>query len=246
MGKLTSVARRSLLLTLGVGLISQLSFAIPVCTFNTAYFVGTLGATGCTVGAVTFNNFDLTGSSELGTGVSPNAISGGHVQVTFTVVPIVGGAVLSVITTNDDLASWTLTGNQQFTLDLSYQISAPVAWFQSFGDSVTGSAGSLGGANTGLVSFDKMANSQNLASLGILGPSGTTTVSNGQTAFSGAPIGGLAGFTVVDNIQVRAGNANATLLNATNSFVVPEPMTSVLLGSGLLAFGLILRRRKKK
>jgi hypothetical protein len=44
---------------------------------------------------------------------------------------------------------------------------------------------------------------------------------------------------------VHATNASATLLNATNSFVIPEPMTSVLLGSGLLAFGFMLRRKRK-
>jgi PEP-CTERM motif len=59
--------------------------------------------------------------------------------------------------------------------------------------------------------------------------------------FTGGP---LSTFNVIDNIQVHASNASANLTSATNSFVVPEPMTSMLLGSGLLAFGLMLRRKR--
>lgn len=122
--------------------------------------------------------------------------------------------------------------------------------FVSFGDSLTGSAGSLGVGGTGAISFDKGAFNgssaeQDLNTLEILGPVGTETVSNPQTGFTGTPAPPLFTFDIVDDIQVHASNANATLNQAVNSFVVPEPVTSMLLGSGLLAFGLMLRRKRR-
>jgi len=49
---------------------------------------------------------------------------------------------------------------------------------------------------------------------------------------------------VNDNFQVAASTQSASVNSATNIFIVPEPMTSVFLGSGLLAIGLLLRRKR--
>jgi hypothetical protein len=155
------------------------------------------------------------------------------------------GNLLDVVLTNLNTntfgsttgSNWSLTGTQQFSLIFTYTVTGSLpAYFLGVGDSFNGSGTTCGPAcGTGNISFDKTADSTTLPTLSL------ANTSQAPVAFAGGP---LSTFNVTDNIQVHATNASATLVDATNSFVVPEPMTSMLLGSGLLAFGFILRRKR--
>jgi hypothetical protein len=185
-------------------------------------------------GGILFSNISLAGSSSSGTGTA-GAIDPTLVNIQFTG----SGNILNVVLT--DPTGWSLSGTQQFDLVLSYTMTGG-AWFVSFGNNFDGSA-TTNGVQTGAISFDKTAidgasPAQDLPTLSL----GFQT--NPQTIFTGTPAPPLSTINIVDNIQVHATNQTATLNSATNSFVIPEPMTSMLLGSGLLAFGLMLRRKR--
>jgi hypothetical protein len=141
---------------------------------------------------------------------------------------------VNVTLTNSDLASWALTGSQQFDLILTYTVTGSALYFTQFADSFNGTA-----TGAGEVSYDKMANGQVLPTLV------TPSSSNSPISLGGT----IQTFSVTDNIIVHASNFTATLSNATNSFTMatvstPEPMTSMLLGTGLLALGFVLRRKR--
>ena len=187
---------------------------------------------GCSFGSNTFTNVSLAGSTTAG-GAPAGAID--PTQVTLQAA-LVGSNLLNVVITNLTPSNWALSGSQQFTLVLSYTLTGALpAYFLAVGDSFNGS-GTSNSNGTGGVSFDKTADSTTLLTLSL------AMMSQAPVGFAGAP---LQTFNVTDNLQVHATNASATLVDATNSFVVPEPVTSMLLGSSLLALGFMLRRKRK-
>lgn len=227
-------------LALGVTGLSSLSFAAVLCPTSAPAALSTLGVgaagTGisgaCSYGANTFSNISLTGSTIAGAPSPTGSIDPTLVDIQVTSQNIPGGGLINLTLTNP--TSWALSGSSQFTLVLSYTVTGG-PWFASVGDSLIGSATSNSLGN-GSVSFDKSAGGVVLPNANLI------NTSNAQTAFPGAP---LSTFNVTDNIQVHASNASATLNQTVNSFVVPEPMTSMLLGTGLLGFGLMLRRKRR-
>jgi hypothetical protein len=233
-----TILKRTLLLALATTVMSSLSFAsLLVCGSNQSVtLLSSAGVTGCTFGSNTFTNFSVAGSNEFGT-TSPDAISPSTVQMTFTGATTNPG-VVNVMLSNSDVAAWALTGSQQFDLVLTYTVTGSAAYFTQFADSFNGTA-----TGAGEVSYDKSANGQILPTLV------TPSSSNAPMSLGGQ----IQTFNVTDNIIVHASNATATLTNATNSFTMvsivtnpaPEPMTSMMLGSGLLALGFVLRRKKR-
>lgn len=227
---ITKTVRRILILATATMALSSLSFGSVFC--GTAVTIAATGGS-CFFGSNTFTNISIATSSE---SVSAPAGAIDPNQVTFQVSTATPN-LLNVLISNLTPSNWALSGTQQFNLVLTYTVTGALpAYFQAVGDSFTGSATSNSNG-TGAVSYDKSADSVTLLTLSTGG-----ITSQAPVAFPGAP---LSTFNVTDNIQVHATNASATLVNATNSFVVPEPVSSVLLGSGLLAFGIILRRKRK-
>jgi hypothetical protein len=229
-----TILKRTLLLALATTFLSSLSFAsLLVCGSNQSVtLLSTAGVTGCTDGTNTFSNISVATSNEFGTTLA-DAISPNTVQLSFTGA-MTNPGVVNVIVSNSDAASWMLTGSQQFDLILTYTVTGSAAYFTQFADSFMGNA-----SGSGDVSYDKMANGQVLPTL-VTGSQTNAPISLGGT---------LTTFNVTDNIIVHASNATATLTNATNSFTMvaistPEPMTSMLLGTGLLALGFVLRRKR--
>jgi hypothetical protein len=226
--------KRTLLLALATMALSSLSFATILCGGVPQTVSAINAASGCTFGTNLFSNLLISGSVFA---ASPDAIDATKVQVALSGA-LTNPGVVNVTLSDSNAAAWTLAGAQQFNLVLTYTVTGSAAYFTQFADSFVGTA-----TGAGEISYDKMANGQILPTLV------TPSSSNSPISLGGT----LSTFTVTDNIIVHASNATAALTNATNSFTMvptvvtaaPEPMTSMLLGSGLLAFGLILRRRQR-
>jgi hypothetical protein len=231
-----TILKRTLLLALATMALSSLSFATILCGGTPQTISAIAAAGGCTFGSNLFSNVSIATSNEFA--ASPDAIDPTKVQLTLTGA-LTNPGVVNVMVSDSNAAAWALTGAMQFDLVLTYTVTGSAAYFTQFADSFNGTAAAGTGAG---ISYDKMANGQILPPL-VSPSSSNTPISLGGT---------IQTFNVTDNIIVHASGANATLVNATNSFTmvpitttVPEPMTSMLLGSGLLAFGLILRRHKR-
>jgi|SRR5580704_2041587 hypothetical protein len=238
-----TVLKRALLLALTTMALSSLSFATILCSAPTA-ISAIIAAGGCAFGTNTFTNVSISTSTE-SPGTPFAAIDPSQVALQITGNPALNS--IDVIVSNLTPSNWVVRNTQQFNLILTYTVTGGLpAYFAGVGDSFNGSATTCSAGTTpcvdgapsgaGAISFDKTADSTTLPTLAL----GTT--SQPPVAFGAGP---LSTFNVTDNIQVHATNASATLTDATNSFVIPEPMTSVLLGSGLLAFGFLLRRKRR-
>jgi len=220
---------------------SVFAYATPLCPTSApaslaSFGVGTAGSGvngACLFGASLFSNISLAGSSSSAT-AQPGAVDPNDVDAQVTQV----GNLLTLTLTDPTAGDWSLTGTQQFTLNLSYTLSGG-AWFNSFGDSLISAASGGGGVSFANSVVNGASAVQALPTLSAAGLS-----SNPQTAFTGAPAPPLSTVDVTDDIQVQATNGAANLTSATNAFVVPEPMTSVLFGSGLMVLGLMLRRKR--
>jgi hypothetical protein len=228
---------RLLLVAAALLAASSPSFGTIVCGATPTSISAIDAAGGCTNGTNTFTNVSIATSTE-SIGSSSDAIDPTKVQLAITG----SGNLLNVILSDSDATSWALSGAEQFNLILTYTVTGGLpAYFTGVGDSLNASA--ISNANgTGTVSFDKTAGSVTLFTLSTGG-----MTSQSPVGFPGGPI---SRFDVIDNIQVRATNASATLVNAANTFTeapnapVPEPTTSLMLASGLLAFSHKLRRRR--
>jgi len=240
--RIPTICKRALLLALGTAVLSSLSFATIVCDVPTSIAVIT-AAGGCAFGTNTFTNVSISTSTK-SIGTAAGAIDPNQVALQITGDPALNA--IDVIVSNLTPSNWVVVNTQQFNLILTYTVTGGLpGYFLGVGDSFNGSATTCSAATTpcvdgapsgaGAISFDKTADSTTLPTL-MLG-----TLSQSPVGFAGAP---LSTFDVTDNIQVHATNASAILTDATNSFVIPEPMTSVLLGSGLLIFGFMLRRKR--
>jgi hypothetical protein len=216
--------KKLFLILAAVTLFSVASFAASLC--GGAATVAPLGATGCSIGNLTFDNFSIANVS----GNAPTPPSATNVQVLIAYVP-----GLITVTASPTLASyWQLVGNTQFAFDLNYRITdgaANIKSYQAFLGTVGGSTPDvdllkdlIGGGSSGV---SAARDSGTTGSLQVISPARST-------------------INVWDNMQVASAGTNGSSSVATfrNEFMVPEPVTMALFGSGLLALGLVRRFRR--
>lgn len=221
-------------LWLGVMLlvVSSLAFATPACVTDTlANYLALSG--GCTIGANTFSNwsFGPTAINHSGPGPAPVPIGAGDITVTPLVVPGVGIG-FNFAGVFNSTAGIGITNS--FTYVIQYDIaSGPWIWDNELTAGtgvITGSAFmSLAETKT----FDRLPEVNLLVTApgesdhAVWAPPQTHVVSNTQLG-----------------LLSQGPGASVTLDSFTETFSVPEPLSLVLLGSGLLGLGLLRRRVK--
>jgi hypothetical protein len=224
---LAGMISKTALLMLGTAALSSMSFAITACSGALTVASLTSGG-GCFVGANTFTNFTITGGNLIG-GAGADAIDPSSVTVNIQY----NSPNLVVVTSNNDLGSWNISGAQQFSFQLNYTVTGGGSYFRAFSDSINASTTNIA-AGASLTKGVTDTTSTMFLNVNDQSPN------SAMTTLTGGPFDTI---NISDNFDVHASNFGATLLSATNTFATPEPMTSMLLGSGLLAFGFILRRR---
>ncbi|HOK45688.1 MAG TPA: VPLPA-CTERM sorting domain-containing protein [Bryobacteraceae bacterium] len=192
--------------------------ALPVCNEGYDAGVDVTTITQCTVGPFIFSNFSVSSGLNM---------AGAQVGLSEAWYDEASGTYYLTFGTN-----FNVLDNQDKYRDVifSYQITGPLY----------GIDGGLGGSGTR--SIVETVCAQPFVGTGCA-PESTlaTLVLNSQNTVAWAPLNGMNGtYYVVKDISLAPG---ATLSDFTQSYHVPEPAALVLIGSGLIALGL-LRRRK--
>jgi hypothetical protein len=216
--------RRSVMV-LAVTALSALGTAGP-CTTQTANNIAADDGCTVTVGlgfvvTFTFSNFTFA----LGTVTAPGGFTAIDNTISFSGGYGPGGYPEAILTDTGD-GLWNISSGQ-WGFTLAYDVAStgwPITDFKASegGASATGTGGSsITETSGGLIS--------------------TATTSNPNPPFTH----GFNG-VVMDVVVNNAGTGTSNLTSVSNTFETPEPMTPILLGSGLLALGLLARWRPSR
>lgn len=188
----------------------------------------------CQSGALTFSNFNYSTSATDGAArISDFAILVGRIDA-----PDTEGLTFS--------GGWDVSSNRGVLESVDSRIGYAVEDGTSLLDTLRLSFASVV-TGSGVASVSEHFCLNTLYCLGG-GDGGDLKVSNPGTGFSNvAFFAGTGLLSVVQDINVRSGvNGSASIQSVTNTFSSPEPLSFVLLGTGLLGIGLMRRRRGKR
>jgi hypothetical protein len=239
--------RRLIVLISGMS-IAGAAWALPAnCVTGTYASYLALGSTGCQNGNATFSNFGTLGFLN----------SPGVPQVAAEDIRVIPGGTLLLPTLtfvylNAAGAPTPVAVNQNgqiFSFGFNYQLALTGANLVGIQMGET-----FSNTNPGSASATK-----NAQLLGGIGPIFTSTVNDGGLSnplgtVNGAltPVSGTGVWVINDTTSLQAQNGGSvTQASFVNLFslqpsavTVPEPMTALLIGSGLLCVGLVSRRRR--
>ncbi len=228
---------RTLFGLLTLVLVSSVALAAPVCVTQSLSDYMAL-ADGCTVGANTFSNFTFSNSNWAGDATwSAARLSSSQITVTPSVT-VYDGVTAVVFTFSGPFLLPSGSGMHEY--DVNYNLLAAGNWL-SGNDLLIGAA--VGAAPTSVTlnedkcvdgTFTGESCSGTVYSLAADGAGGTADVifTSKGTALE------------VHNkfILVGIGEGAKGVESFANSFEIPEPLSLILVGSGLLGLGLLRRR----
>lgn len=228
--------RRSLLLVALLVVACSLTWATPLCTSTTLADYISMGS--CTVGANTFSNWSFNASA-LGKGT---VLPASQISVTPTGVGFTFSGAFAETAQNVPIGNTSILMPAFGQYEIGYIVQAAGAWL----DGNTLTAGSGSAAAFTLVEDKCLGGSLTVLPNGSVDCGGATHIALGVPA-PGTSASTLFAFGQSD-VQVRnelffgtdAGTAN--LDSFANTFTVPEPVSLILVGSSLLALGLLRRR----
>jgi len=203
--------------------------SIP-CSVSTGLDVSVTSATVVTCGGLTFDNFEVVNATNGAPGLAGLSITGvsfdtdlcpGEVCISFD--PAMG----SITAVQDEDLLFQVWGGT-YQIDMSVGGQGAIITELACSAAVPDSGAQLGVCPEGDLLGEITVASQEAAS-----------VCPGNTC---APFNPTSPVYIFKNIDVGAGGA---LSEFTQTFGVPEPVSMVLLGSGLLGLGLLRRRSRK-
>jgi hypothetical protein len=232
------------------------AWSSPACTMGSYASYQALGSTGCTVGDEIFSNF---GSLTFTNSLNVDEISTSELFITPTVVGSGPGSVDELLFTYQGLPTGSggfptstdigVASNQTLSYEFQYIVSPasspiPIVDIQMLSTILN----TMGGSVSAVKDVNTDATQSTANDGGTQHPSFTSVAGPITPVTFGGP------YTVQDTISLEGQNGMAQQQNFTNDFTegaavltgTPEPSTNLLIGTGLILFGMTRKLRTNR